>query len=441
MTRPTRKKIGIASLSVVVVLGIAAALLLPGQMKKSRPPEVKTATAVRGDVEQWLSSTGTIRSGNVKTYAPAAGVALKEVFVEVGDRVAAGQKLATLDTSTVESAVKQAKSAYESASQSLEQMKKAKAEADGQLASLEAEIQALENEIASLQNTSDAANKEMQALYEQLLAQLQQGESGSYEELSALLKDQSQTSGSLTAKQVELIGKQLQKSLLESQSSQLSDATLGQLESSVELAKSSYEMAKENLDTLEKGLVADFAGIVSEVGTSASLMSSAGITVKDDTAVYAEITLGKYDIARVKAGQKAKISVPSADFEGEVESVGAIAQTSTSLTGGTTSTVTARVWIDAPDSSLLIDYECDVDIRLGTASGAVLAPVESIRTDNTGSYCYVVENGTLRRTAVETGISSESQIEVVSGLEEGAVLAANPSGDLADGMAVRPTAE
>lgn len=441
MTRPTRKKIGIASLSVVVVLGIAAALLLPGQMKKSRPPEVKTATAVRGDVEQWLSSTGTIRSGNVKTYAPAAGVALKEVFVEVGDRVAAGQKLATLDTSTVESAVKQAKSAYESAVQSLEQMKKAKAEADGQLASLEAEIQALENEIASLQNTSDAANKEMQALYEQLIAQLQQGESGSYEELSALLKDQSQTSGSLTAKQVELIGKQLQKSLLENQSSQLSDATLGQLESSVELAKSTYETAKDNLDTLEKGLVADFAGIVSEVGTSASLMSSAGITVKDDTSVYAEITLGKYDIARVKAGQKAKISVPSADFEGEVESVGAIAQTSTSLTGGTTSTVTARVRIDAPDSSLLIDYECDVDIRLGTASGAVLAPVESIRTDNTGSYCYVVEDGTLRRTAVETGISSESQIEVVSGLEEGAVLAANPSGDLADGMAVRPTAE
>lgn len=209
----------------------------------------------------------------------------------------------------------------------------------------------------------------------------------------------------------------------------------------MEMAKSSYESAKENLDTLKKGLVADFAGIVSEVGTSSSLMSSAGITVKDDTAVYAEITLGKYDIARVQAGQKAKISVPSADFEGEVESVGAIAQTSTSLTGGTTSTVTARVRIDAPDGSLLIDYECDVDVRLGSASGVVLVPVESVRTDNTGSYCYVVENGALRRTAVKTGVSSESRIEVVSGLEEGAVLAANPSGDLTDGMAVRPIAE
>lgn len=441
MTRSTRKKAVIASVSAVAVLGIAAALILPGQMKKSRPPEVKTTTAVRGDVEQWLSSTGTIRSGNIKTYAPSTGVALKEVFVEVGDRVAAGQQLAVLETSTVESAVEQAKSAYESAGESLKQMKAAKAEADGQMAALEAEIQELESEIAGLQNSSDAAQKEMQALYEQLLAQLQQGEGGSVEELSALLKAQSETSGSLTSRQVELIGKQLQKSLLESQSSQLSDAALKQLESSMEMAKSTYESAKENLDTLKKGLVADFAGIVSEVGTSSSLMSSAGITVKDDTAVYAEITLGKYDIARVQAGQKAKISVPSADFEGEVESVGAIAQISTSLTGGTTSTVTARVRIDAPDGSLLIDYECDVDVRLGSASGVVLVPVESVRTDNTGSYCYVVENGALRRTAVKTGVSSESRIEVVSGLEEGAVLAANPSGDLTDGMAVRPIAE
>ncbi len=87
-----------------------------------------------------------------------------------------------------------------------------------------------------------------------------------------------------------------------------------------------------------------------------------------------------------------------------MESVGAIAQTSTSLTGGTTSTVTARVRIDAPDGSLLIDYECDVDVRLGSASGVVLVPVESVRTDNTGSYCYVVENGALRRTAVKRGI-------------------------------------
>ena len=123
-----------------------------------------------------------------------------------------------LETSTVESAVEQAKSAYESAGESLKQMKAAKTEADGQMAALEAEIQELESEIAGLQNSSDAAQKEMQALYEQLLAQLQQGEGGSVEELSALLKAQSETAGSLTSRQVELIGKQLQKSLLESQS-------------------------------------------------------------------------------------------------------------------------------------------------------------------------------------------------------------------------------
>lgn len=435
-----KRKMLILSVTGVAAMGILAALIVPGQIRKNRPPEVKTATAAIGDVEQWLSATGTVRSGRVETYAPSAGVSIKETLVGVGDRVKAGQQLATLDASSMETAVKQAESTYAAAQSNLEQMKRAKADADRQLEALDQEIAALESEIAALQQDSDRSSAAMQEAYDRLLAQAQQG-TGSPDELAALMEAMSRTSGDLSAKQVELIGKQLQKSVLQSQTSSLSDASIAQMESQVELACSSYESSKETLEKLQKGLVAAFDGIVSEVGSSASLMSSAGITVKDDGDVYAQITLGKYDIPRVKAGQTATISVPGAEFTGEVESVSPIAQTSTSLTGGTTSAVTARIRIDDPSDALRIDFECDVDILIGAAEKAVLVPVESVRTDGDESYCYVVTDGKLRRTAVETGVSSELYVQILSGLSEGVAVAANPSADTTDGMAVRAKAE
>jgi hypothetical protein len=49
----------------------------------------------------------------------------------------------------------------------------------------------------------------------------------------------------------------------------------------------------------------------------------------------------------------------------------------------------------------------------------------------------LVENGRVRRVDVKTGAVGASKIEIVSGLSDGDIVAAEPSDALADGRAVR----
>ena len=50
---------------------------------------------------------------------------------------------------------------------------------------------------------------------------------------------------------------------------------------------------------------------------------------------------------------------------------------------------------------------------------ALTVPVTAIRSDSEGSYVYVKEGADVKKTYVTTGISTEKEIEVVSGLSEG----------------------
>ena len=53
-----------------------------------------------------------------------------------------------------------------------------------------------------------------------------------------------------------------------------------------------------------------------------------------------------------------------------------------------------------------------------------------------GEFIYVVEEGILVRKIVETGISSDTMVQILSGVEEGARLVTEVTGDLKEGMAV-----
>lgn len=434
-----KKKWIIGSIAGVAVVGLIALLVIPAEIKKNQPPTVKTAQAVRGDVEQWYSATGKIRSNRVKTYSPGTGMSFQEVLVGVGDRVSEGQILARMDTTAYEKAVDQTETAYRTAEKGLKQLQNSLNEYQADLSSLDSQIAALKAEIERENQAGEEAAKQAQELARQLMKQMNRGgQSLDADQLAALLNAQSQSTANLGDKQIQLIGLQLQRYVREAQGASYSASSLDQMRETVDTAKAAYESAKSLYDEAKSGVTADFAGIVSEVGSGSSMLSSAGITVKSDSDLYAEIELGKYDIARVKAEQTAKITVPTAEFGGKVASVGAIAQVSSTLTGTSTSTVTAKIHIDNPSDALLIDYDCDVDILLGKDTDAVLVPVEAIRSDNGGSYCYLVEDGLVKRAAVELGYSSDTFTAVYAGVGEGDLVVNNPTADISDGARVTP---
>ena len=93
------------------------------------------------------------------------------------------------------------------------------------------------------------------------------------------------------------------------------------------------------------------------------------------------------------------------------------------------SLISARVRIDHPDENVFLGVDAKVTIQAASAHDVVILPE--------GSFCYVLENGTVARKNIETGISSDEYIEVISGLKEGDTVIRDIGG-LQEGMAAEP---
>ena len=48
-----------------------------------------------------------------------------------------------------------------------------------------------------------------------------------------------------------------------------------------------------------------------------------------------------------------------------------------------------------------------------------LLPVEAVNIGKDGSFCYVVEDGKIAEKAIETGVTSDSYVEITKGLKAG----------------------
>ena len=62
-------------------------------------------------------------------------------------------------------------------------------------------------------------------------------------------------------------------------------------------------------------------------------------------------------------------------------------------------------------------------------------PLSAVNTDVSGQFCYVVEIGAAVRRDVKTGLSSDTQVEIASGISAGDEVILNPQ-DVTQGMAV-----
>ncbi|MEM7480977.1 MAG: efflux RND transporter periplasmic adaptor subunit [Acidobacteriota bacterium] len=68
-------------------------------------------------------------------------------------------------------------------------------------------------------------------------------------------------------------------------------------------------------------------------------------------------------------------------------------------------------------------------------------PTSAARQDDGGTFAWVVEDGTARRRAIETGTERSERVEVARGLTVGEVVVTENTADLSDGQAVRAEAE
>jgi len=87
---------------------------------------------------------------------------------------------------------------------------------------------------------------------------------------------------------------------------------------------------------------------------------------------------------------------------------------------------------------LLPNTTVDVRIHISERPGALVVPRGAVSIDGDKRYVYRVEENRLRRRAIKVGIANPTMIEVLSGLNEGDVVALPGEASLKDNLRIKP---
>lgn len=243
-----------------------------------------------------------------------------------------------------------------------------------------------------------------------------------------------------------------------------SDTTVYAKKQVMDTTKSALDSVKEAGEELESGWTAAFDGTITSCdiypGEQTSLLSS-GIVLENLDTMVVTLSLGEYDIHKVKVGMQATITSAYGKYTGEVlskapvatggssgsilDSVGSIAGISglSSLTS-TGAGVEVQVSVNNADDNIIAGFDADVEIAVGDYQNIVTVPIESIVLEKTGTYVYLYneEDKTVTKTLIETGAVSDSVYQVTSGLQVGDKIVSTPSSDYTeDTFEVRVTSD
>jgi HlyD family secretion protein len=231
--------------------------------------------------------------------------------------------------------------------------------------------------------------------------------------------------------------------------------------------------ARENLnaarDTLQKTTMrAPMAGVVTalpvEEGEVAVIgtMNNAGtvlMTIADMSVVEAVMEVDETDVPSVKVGQRATVTIdayPNKTFPGLVTEVASSPIKRNGVSASTTEAVNfeVKIQIENPPAGVRPGFSASADIITGTRPKSLAIPIQALVVrEKPGSTpgkpldeegVFAIQNGAVKFHPVKTGLSGDSNIEIVSGAKEGEQIVTGPFRalrELKDGTKVKEQKE
>ena len=216
-------------------------------------------------------------------------------------------------------------------------------------------------------------------------------------------------------------------------------------------SKKTLDVLLESQQTLSAGWKAAFDGIVTECNVAdgeQTNLATIGLKVENMDAMVVNVSLGEYDVHKVKVSMPVSITTAYGQYTGKVEtiaptatgssnnsivdSVGTMAGVSglSSLTDSGAG-VKCTISVDEPDSNIIVGFNADVEIITGSFEGVTCVPIESIVREKDGTYVYLYneEEGTVTKTAITTAATSDTAYQVTGGVKVGDRIVATPAND------------
>ncbi len=398
------------------MLPAALALLafLPGCKKEETPPVVVTVQAEhpeQGPIAEQISADAILAPVAEAAIAPKISAPVKKYYVERGQRVHAGELLATLENADLVAASEDNKGSLEAAQANYDTSTKAQVPED----TLKAE-----SDLAEAKANLDL-NKSIVASRKQLFAE--GAIPGRDLDTAEAALVQAQAVYDAAAQHLESLRKVSRNAALK--------AAQGQLTS----AEGKYKGAQAEVDYSE--IRSPIDGVVTDQPLFAGETAPAGaplITVMDTSALLAKTHLAASLAQVMKLGDAVSVHVP-----GIADPMPAkVSMISPALDPGST---TVEVWlkIDNKAGKLKAGTPVKVTITGKSVAQALKVPDSAIVTadDGTKSVMVVGSDGAAHRKPVTLGIDDGTDVQILSGVTPGDIVITGGAYALEEGTKVQ----
>jgi len=406
----------------------------------------------RGDIEDVIQIRGRVVAEREEFLSFPLSGWLKEIQIRAGDKVEAGALLAELDAVSLRNQVSSAEYNLEQAKLRLEQGK-LQAELDAvdlknevsdaeyglQRAKLQLEqarARPTQEELAVTEadlRKAELALQKAQADYDEISSQLAAEAS---QEAMALQKatldyEQAQAAYNVKKAQVTEVHElgiaeleavvQHWQDVLDRTRARLDESQLqiAMLEATVQYQQGMLDSIRARLN--DSQLYAPFSGVI------LSLEAIAGdevhpfraiAAIADPSELWVQANVQESDISRVALQQAARITLdahPESQFMGRLT---AVASTPTVWKGEDVYEVTI-VFDEGQEVPSTIRMGADVALITQARQNVLLVPNTAIYTEGERTYVMVIEGEEKKQVEVKTGASTNTETEIVRGLEEG----------------------
>ena len=346
------------------------------------PNPVRVETIETQVLEASVNYTGTIKPYQEIMVYPRVAGQLTNYSVYPGDRVTAGQPIATLDASELDTGVAEASAEVDTMESALEM---SKIEVDEQRSAIEQ----IEADLAYLNLKKDR--------------------------FARLVKD-----GVISQDEFDVVDSQVR-----SKEASLKQARvrLARMSAQVASDRAKINQAKAKVDTANvmqgyTTVTSPISGIVQErnVDPGVVVQPSMGIVkIGDYNRVRLQANVAQQDAVNIRPGATVLASIPNSNIppiKGKITSI-------FPQTNSQTRTVTVEAVIDNPDGQLLSGQFLEMQIVTARKPNAITIPKTAVVEFQDQPSVWVVEGDTVTAQPVTLGMSTENRVEITSGLESG----------------------
>ncbi len=388
------------ALILVLVIGAGWYAYSATQKQQTNTPQYQTQKAEKGTLIVSITGSGSVSSANSTAVNSTIGGIVEEVYVKSGDYVQSGAALAKVQLDA-DSQQRQS-SSYASYLSSVSQ--------------------ATQSQISkvSAQNALEAAR---QAVLEASQDVTELDEDLATDYINPATKNR------YTQNEIDIIRSKLTQArssfTVAEQKYKASDITIQSSNASLNAAQLEYQNVGNIIKAPTSGTITNFTlqkGDTITIESSNSTANNASNTTKIATLNTGNkpsitVSLSEIDIPNVKVGNKVTLTVDAFSDKTYTGKVTDIDTTGSADSGVVSYPVT--IILDTENDKLYSNMSVTANIITSTKDNVLLVPSSAVQKASDQSTIRVMRNGRVEIVPVEIGESSDTQVEIASGLAEG----------------------